>query len=329
MFKAARPLTIVVETPLHAGSGSELGVVDLPIQRERHTNHPKIEASTLKGCLREAFEGQQAQHFPDLNNQYKRLYIYPVFGPEYDQEEESGEQSQKREEYASALGVTDARLLLFPVKSIRGVFAWITCPAIINRLLQDLALTKKLGCEIPAPEIGVDVTALKNSIATGNNLFVKGNQIILEEFTYSVDVNESCTALAQWIAKHVLPQDGSFSYWRNKIEQDLVVLNDDDFRDFATMSTEVITRTKISDDTGTVQHGALWDEEYLPADSVLYALVLTSDPFDTLKKEERLLTDAAKIMDFFTQGLERAQHIFQLGGNATIGKGLVRVAMMG
>ncbi len=83
MFKAARPLTIVVETPLHAGSGSELGVVDLPIQRERHTNHPKIEASTLKGCLREAFRGQQAQHFPDLNNQYKRLYIYPVFGPEY------------------------------------------------------------------------------------------------------------------------------------------------------------------------------------------------------------------------------------------------------
>lgn len=95
MFKEAKALTILVETPLHAGSGSDLGIVDLPIQRERHTQHPKIEASSLKGCLREAFEGQQAQHFPDLNHDYTSWYINPVFGPE------------NGDEHASALGVTD------------------------------------------------------------------------------------------------------------------------------------------------------------------------------------------------------------------------------
>lgn len=316
MFKEARSLVIMVETPLHAGSGSELGVVDLPIQRERHTNHPKIEASSLKGCLREAFEGQQKRHFPELNDNYTNWYINPVFGPE------------QGDEHASALGVTDARLLLFPVKSMKGVFAWITCPAILNRLLQDLTLAQSLGSPIPAPNLGGNVAALKNTAPTGTNLFVKDGKIVLEEYTFGVTSGESCKQLAEWCAAHLLPDGDAFAYWREKMAKDVVVLSDDDFCDFVTMSTEVITRTKINDETGTVQQGALWTEEYLPADSILYALVLASDPFDLLKKEERKLATAAAVMEFFTGGLGRAQHIFQLGGNATIGKGLVRVTMM-
>jgi CRISPR-associated protein Cmr4 len=57
MYKKAKTFFMVLETPLHAGSGADLGIVDLPIQRERHTGIPKIEASGLKGCIREAFEG--------------------------------------------------------------------------------------------------------------------------------------------------------------------------------------------------------------------------------------------------------------------------------
>ena len=58
MFKQAKPLFLIVETPLHAGSGSDLGIVDLPIQREKHTDYPKIEASGLKGSIREIFKTQ-------------------------------------------------------------------------------------------------------------------------------------------------------------------------------------------------------------------------------------------------------------------------------
>ena len=58
MFKQAKPLFLIVETPLHAGSGSDLGIVDLPIQREKHTDYPKIEASGLKGSIREIFDTQ-------------------------------------------------------------------------------------------------------------------------------------------------------------------------------------------------------------------------------------------------------------------------------
>ena len=76
-----------------------------------------------------------------------------------------------------------------------------------------------------------------------------------------------------------MPSDEVYNYWREKIKGSLVVLSDDDFCDFVTLSTEVIARIKIDPKTGTVQKGALWYEEYLPSDSILYSLALTSPIF--------------------------------------------------
>ena len=64
----AKPFFIKVITPLHAGSGSDLGVVDLPIQREAHTAFPKIEGSSLKGAIR--------SDFADRNGEEKAEAIY-------------------------------------------------------------------------------------------------------------------------------------------------------------------------------------------------------------------------------------------------------------
>src|SRR5947209_1340089 len=41
-------------TSLHAGTGTALGVIDLAIQRERHTGWPMVAGSALKGILRDA-----------------------------------------------------------------------------------------------------------------------------------------------------------------------------------------------------------------------------------------------------------------------------------
>lgn len=67
MFKRAKPLFFAVKTPLHAGSGNELGVVDLVIQRERHTGYPKIEASGVKGSLRDVFRTRPQQRQLELH----------------------------------------------------------------------------------------------------------------------------------------------------------------------------------------------------------------------------------------------------------------------
>ena len=47
MFQKANLLFLYTETPLHVGSGSSLGTVDLPIQREHHTNLPMVQLSLI------------------------------------------------------------------------------------------------------------------------------------------------------------------------------------------------------------------------------------------------------------------------------------------
>ena len=303
MFKRAKPLFLIVETPLHAGSGSDLGIVDLPIQREKHTDYPKIEASGLKGSIREIFDAQK--------DKFQEVEL--AFGPE------------QGDLYAGALGFTDARLLLFPVKSVKGVFAWVTCPAVLDRFKCDLSI-----CQ-PSVEF-VDDLPGDNTVTNHSELIVKDGKIVLEEYTFAVESDQECDALAKWIAENVLPSDQCYNYWREKMKKAIAVLNDDDFRDFVTLSTEVIARTKIDSKTGTVQKGALWYEEYLPTDSILYSLVLTTPIFmeNEADKGVFLLTDkdkakkrdeADKVMGFFEDELP---NVIQIGGNATIGKGLVR-----
>lgn len=316
MFKLAKSLALIVETPLHAGSGSDLGIVDLPIQREKHTNYPKIEASSLKGSLREVFEFQEKNKtlFPNLANVTQEC-IDVTFGPG----------TKNAAEYAGAIAFTDARLLLFPVKSMKGVFAWITCPGVIDRFLRDLEHAKMTR---PA----IKPQALEFTVPDTTGLFVKelDNQdgiVVLEEYAFdAVKKNGDCTTLAAWLAEHLLPQGTSYDFWREKLQRDMIVLSDKDFQDFVTMSTEVIARIAISDATGTVEEGP-WYEEYLPADTILYTLVLASDPF-TQEKPTGMCQTADGIMQFFTQGLAAAKHVIQVGGNATIGKGLVRTHLL-
>jgi CRISPR-associated protein Cmr4 len=45
-------ISLYTVSPLHAGSGAIIGAVDLPIQRERHTGWPHVQASALKGAFR-------------------------------------------------------------------------------------------------------------------------------------------------------------------------------------------------------------------------------------------------------------------------------------
>ena len=45
-------------TSLHAGTGQGVGVIDLPIARERATDLPLVPGSSLKGCLREKYRGE-------------------------------------------------------------------------------------------------------------------------------------------------------------------------------------------------------------------------------------------------------------------------------
>lgn len=305
MFKLAKPFFIKVITPLHAGSGQDLGIVDMPIQRERHTGFPKIEASGLKGSFREAFKESKEEISVGkeiVKDENREKSIFLTFGPD----------PKNGDSHAGSLGFTDAKILLFPVKSMKGVFAYISCPSVIERFKKDLIIS---GTEL---EIGI---SSPNSIACQKKdssvVIEKQNRVVLEEYSFEVVEDSSTAVFGKWV-ENILGEN---------IQKKLVVLSDEDFRDFVNLATEVITRTRIDPETGTVKGGALFTEEYLPSETILYSLALTTPIFNGDKgvfKEEGDKKEEDFVMDFFENGVP---DVMQIGGNATIGKGVVEITM--
>lgn len=324
MFKKAMPVFMLAESPVHVGSGTELGLVDLPIQREKHTGFPKIESSGIKGCFREAFESPAVKerlrgflgNGSADDSRLKRL-IDQVFGPD------------QGDLHSGALGFTDGRLIAFPVKSMKGVFAWITCPHAVEKLRSELAMTDIHDMPVSPPE---------NTVTEKSNVVFDrdgSNKVVLEEYTFQVEKDTSCSAFAEWLANAIFGAvegaGDSMTYWRDRMKNNLVVLPNDDFRDFVELSTEVVARTRIDPETGTVAKGALFYEEYLPQESVLYTLALAAPIYqkkeakdDYFKREGK--DEAALVLELFK---ECVPDVIQIGGNATIGKGLVRLSIPG
>jgi CRISPR-associated protein Cmr4 len=313
MYRTTQPLFIFCETPLHAGTGSDLGIIDLPIQRERHTGFPKIESSSLKGSLREAFERSKDQKSLQVGSSNYQEQVHRTFGFDSDSAHgltESGQffNDKKNREFSGCIAVTDARLLLFPVKSHKGVFAWITCPRVVSRFISDL----KEYC--PNTNISNLVPISNNYTGKGSSVCTNSGEVGLEEYVFTgFKESEDVTNLGGFIASFLFSDP--IEYWAEKLMKDIVVVSDDDFADFVQHSTEVVTRNKIDNETGTVSDTALFTEEYLPSESLLYSLALFAPEF----KKGGLTQE--QVQQFFTDNLPS---VFQIGGNASLGKGIVR-----
>lgn len=355
MYRKTYPLFFICNTPTHVGSGSDQGVIDLPIQRERHTSFPKFESSSIKGCIREAFERKvQESNFKnfsgptDSDTMIHRLFGFDDAGLDKNQKEnlkkhfqrEKGRKNngeailEDQSSFAGAIGFTDARLLLFPVKSMKGVFAWVTCLRVLKQFVKDIQLCDpnfKLK-ELNAPFIQDHETYL---FSRDSNLKVN-EHILLEEYafridnelngTVQVDYHDKQIDFPDWLAQCLFGNE--VSYWSEKIKKDIVVLPDDDFKDFVNLSTEVITRTKIDNQTGTVAQGALFNEEYLPSESIMYSLALAASEFREKPKEAEngiMPLSQEEVAQFFVDNLPDT---VQIGANAGLGKGIVSAKLL-
>ncbi|MCY4674687.1 MAG: type III-B CRISPR module RAMP protein Cmr4 [Bacteroidetes bacterium] len=276
-------------TGLHPGGGTALGVIDLPIQRERHTNWPIIPGSSLKGVLRNAFNRETGKD-PDVSPE-----VLTLFGPP----------AGSAKDHAGALTLSDARILAFPVRSLSGVFAWVTCPAVLDRLSRDLAIID--GGSVPEiPELDRN-----NAHCAPASPLVAGDKMILEEFEFSV--KDSGCALAEWIASQVTSDEPT----KKRLRSHLAVLNDDDFTHFVSTATEVVARIGLDYRLKTARNSALFYEEYLPPETLLYSLVICQGSYrDDYRANGREL-------------LEKLQSILlpyvQIGGGETVGKGICAI----
>ncbi len=313
MYMSSKLLYLYVETPLHAGAGSGLGAIDLPIQRERFTDFPVIHSSGLKG----AFRSQTP------NTEIKKHTA--VFGSE-------------DAETAGAFGVGDGRILLFPVRSVKGLFAWTTCISVLQRWQRERV--SSMGAEpITLPRVPAADQCHAGSGVVISTANLQHNSVVLEEMSYTV-TSEDVTILASELVKTfptvMRGNDDIYAYWKDLLPTNLVILPDDDFAFFTMHATEILSRNRIDRDFKIAKDQGLWTEEHLPSESLLFAPVratpLRTSPKDTppdwkLKDEQGNgldhLGQAIAVLDWVKANLKE---LVQIGGDETVGRGLARIA---
>jgi CRISPR-associated protein Cmr4 len=315
-------LALHAQTALHPGAGTALGTVDLPVQRERHTHWPTIAGSALKGILRDRCREKSKEKYHDEQDADGKVIrtrrrvaneddaqLVAAFGPGKVDESSS---------HAGALSVTDARILAFPVRSLRGVFAWVTCPAVLERLSRDLTiagLPELPDQDIPRPQ--KTPTEDQAACADKSPLLVDGDRLVLEEFEFR-RVRDAGT-VADWVASHAVSDTAT----QHRVRTHLTVLHDDDFTHFVRHATEIVARIALNYDTKTVAGTALFYQEFLPAETLLYSIVLASTSRSPGRPDS-----AAEVLNYLAGHLEPGT-VLQVGGDETVGKGLCLVRLNG
>ncbi len=296
MFQRQAALFLYAVSPVHLGAGNAVGVIDNPIQRERHTGHPCFAGSGLKGALRHGFEAIGGE----------KALINRLFGPT----------SDSPTLHAGAVSFGDAQLVAFPVRSLKNGYVYATCPQALARAQRLLALLgNPVDWAVPAVDEG-DCLLVNDKLLTGDKLH-------LEAFEYSARLSESLPALATDLAKRALPDGAAYAFFRNKLAQDLVLLSDTDFAYFVQNATLVEPHVCIDPDTGSAADGKLFYTENLPPESLLIAPLLASAT-RTSRSDEQM--DADEVLVKLKTALDGK--LLQIGGDATTGRGLVVLKVM-
>lgn len=308
MFKQASVMFLYAETSVHLGGGESLGAIDLAIQRERHTDFPMGASSGIKGAVRAWFEKASQNGIlkqePAVKDKIER-----AFGQE------------QNSEYMGATSFSDARILLFPVRSLAGVFAYITCPIVLERFRRDLAVA---GITANLPPISAQQGKALGMTTNENKM--QNNKVVLEEFVFDFDGSKDGNVknIADWLKSNAFPCGNEYQFWKNNFENHFLIVSDDDFRDFVKFSTEVQSRVKLGEgkSSDTSKGGNLFYQENLPSDSVMYSLVMTQDAFEKVKVDSTEWGTVQEI-DAFIKHLDGKR--LQIGGDESIGKGIMCV----
>ncbi|MBA4368355.1 MAG: type III-B CRISPR module RAMP protein Cmr4 [Desulfobacterium sp.] len=232
--------TFYAISPVHAGSGASTSAVDLPIQRERHTNWPHIQASGVKGALRD--------HYRKFAGEKQGQTINFIFGSDKDNDKN---QEGFDGDHPGAISISDAKLLAFPMRSNVAPFVWVTCPTALKRLKNDLEFSGFSSFDDIPPLSGENALKLSGTFPA---------EVILED--------------AVVVASDL---DTGFKLPVGFPKIDRLLLISDEMFDYCVSScTEIQTQIKIDSEKGTAKDGALRYQELLPSDTLMYSIVYYS-----------------------------------------------------
>lgn len=281
-------LGLLAQTAIHAGTGQNTGVIDLSIQREGHNGWPCVFGSAVKGALRAHAE----EHYQTKADNR----ITQTFGPDTD----------NASNHAGALSVMDARLLLLPVRSLTSQFRWVTCVNALRRYGRD------------AQRLGVATAAITLPEPAAEHAYVYDGQaeLYLEEYRYTCDPKGTELADIIGLLAGLMQREGA----TEELQNQLMIVSNDDFAFLAQHATPVNAHIAIESATKTVRGGALWYEETLPSETLLYVGLNACKGRTNPDNRQAEPLPAAAILQTVT-GMFEPHHWLQLGGNETVGMG--------
>jgi CRISPR-associated protein Cmr4 len=307
MFERHAAVFLYAVSPVHMGAGQAIGVIDNPIQRERHTEHPCFAGSGIKGAVRHGFEALGGD----------RNHVARLFGPD----------AGNSELHAGAVSFGDAQLVCLPVRSLRGGFVYATCPQAIARAQRLLGLVGAAANrpDLPAVQDGHCLVANAALLAERKIDDRVAKLLHLEAFEYEAQDAESSDVkgIGKYLAAKALPEGDGYGYFASKLAADLVVLSDTDFAYFARNAMLVEPHVRINEKTGTADDGGLFYTENLPPESLLVAPMLASRT-RTGREDDRL--EAVAVMAQIKAVIDG--RLLQIGGDATTGRGLVAARIL-
>jgi CRISPR-associated protein Cmr4 len=315
---SSRILYLLTRTPLHVGAGASVGAIDQPIIRERHTGFPIVPGSSLKG----SFASQWPLSLKNRQGNPVRVTARSHEGRMViDQSSDAAwlfGSDDSGVSFAGALQFTEARLLAFPIRSARGGFAWITSPLLLQRAARDGVLGTEVlqGLEEPGDSEAIYETGTPGRLGLGSN----GERLVLEEYAFKSKAWPGLGALGDRF-RELLPGEGMWA----DVGQRLVVINNGMMSFFARNSCEIAQHVRIDDETGTAAPGALFNQENVPSETLLYAVLMAFDERNpAVAAGQRRTADAA--LDAFASKIS-SQTVFQFGGDASTGLGYCSVTL--
>jgi len=281
------------------------GSIELPVFRAREFVRILIKARK-DDKAREEVENR----FSPLYSEYDK-----VFGP----------YSPKGGFEKGALTITDASLLFYPVRTLKGLYALVTCPEILRRLkMPHIGLLK--DSDIPQPDKGTVLghpEALKKYMLNNNRLY-------FEDLNFKGDKNEIGVILLKSLGfEGEMNKKNSDLY---KIASRLFIVHDDVFQYFVEFATQVMSRNKIDYNTGTVDKkiGGIWTEEHLPPETYLFSYLEDDKKVVGKIKVKKNGSEQEKDATSFEWIADKLDdNVIHLGGDETVGKGFVELRFKG
>ena len=156
---------------------------------------------------------------------------------------------------------TDAKLLAYPIRTIRGLYTWCTSINLLSDFLDDLS---KCACRPNwkfSEEMNHDAIVL---VGRNNRCLIK-KRLVLEQFSFPTKNERIVEIVGNWLSRNAFPLSSEFGWWRAKIAQDLVILPDELLSNL--IETTAPIQIEISSNNTNCAR------EYVPNDAIFYSVL--------------------------------------------------------